>query len=181
MIPRILYYQARMISDQVRSGEKFDQIRQVISVIILDYSLLPGKEYISRFEFRDIKTGKLFTDLQKIVIIELNKLPREDDDTAVWPHLRFFTCKTEEEMTMLVSSHPEVTGTVKEYRRLTLLEEIRWFIDDINDAWRVRKAREDYVREEGYDRATAEYQDQLSAKDELIRRLEEENRRLRGE
>jgi hypothetical protein len=77
---------------------------------------------------------------------------------------------------------------VKEYRRLTLFEEIRWFIDDMNDARRVRKAREDYVREEGYDRAAAEYQgrlsakdEQLSSKDEQIRRLEEENRRLRGE
>jgi hypothetical protein len=62
----------------------------------------------------------------------------------------------------------------------------------MNDARRVRKAREDYVREEGehigYDRAAAEYQgrlsakdEQLSAKDERIRRLEEEIRRLRGE
>jgi hypothetical protein len=55
----------------------------------------------------------------------------------------------------------------------------------MNDARRVRKAREDYVREEGehigYDRAAAEYQGRLFAKDEHIRRLEEENRRLRGE
>ena len=93
---------------------------------------------------------------------------------------------------MLVSSHPEVKGAVKEYRRLTLFEEIRMFIDDLNDARRLKKAREAYVREEGeqvgYNRATAEYQWQLSARDELIRRdqerirqLEEEVRRLRGE
>jgi hypothetical protein len=74
------------------------------------------------------------------------------------------------------------------------------FIDDVNDIRRVRKAREDYVREEGreagreegerigYDKAGAEYQgrlsakdEELSARDEQIRRLEAEVRRLRGE
>jgi uncharacterized protein (DUF3084 family) len=111
-------------------------------------------------------------------------------------------------MTMLVTSHPEVEGAVKEYRRLTVFEEIRRFMDDVNDAWRVRKGRDAYVREEGYNKAAAEYQGQLSAKDEQlsakdeqlsakderirqdqerirqdqerIRELEEENRRLRG-
>ncbi|MDR1411729.1 MAG: hypothetical protein LBI91_05965, partial [Spirochaetaceae bacterium] len=77
---------------------------------------------------------------------------------------------------------------VKEYRRLTLREEIRWFIDDLNDARRVRKAREAYVREEGYNQAAAEYQEQLAAnkeqlavKDGQIQQLEDEVRRLRGE
>jgi hypothetical protein len=71
---------------------------------------------------------------------------------------------------------------------LTLIDEVRMFIDDLNDARRLRKAREAYVREEGYNRAAAEYQGQLSARDERIRQdqerirqLEEEVRRLRGE
>jgi hypothetical protein len=92
-------------------------------------------------------------------------------------------------MAMLVTSHPEVGGAVREYRRLTMLERVRMFIDDVNDIRRVRKAREDYVREEGreagerigYDKAGAEYQGRLSAKDEQIRQLEAEVRRLRGE
>jgi hypothetical protein len=129
-----------------------------------------------------------FTDLQKIVIIELSKLPGEDDDTALWPYLRFFTCKSKEEMDMLATKYPEVRETVGKYRRLTLFDEIRRNIDDINDARRVRRMREAYVREEGYNKAAAEYQGQLSAKDEQIRQeqerirqLEEEMRRLRGE
>jgi hypothetical protein len=56
-------------------------------------------------------------------------------------------------MTMLVSNHPEVGGAVQEYRRLTMFEQVRMFIDEVNDARRVRKAREDYVREEGYNQA----------------------------
>jgi hypothetical protein len=180
-------------------------------VVILDHGLLPRrKEYLNTFELCNLKpleveTGEAeilkqlvtepFTDLQKIIIIELSKLPMEDDGTALWPHLRFFTCKSEEEMTMLAIKHPEVKKTVEKYRRLTLLEEIRWFIDDINDARRVRRAREAYVRDEGYNQAAAEYQEklsvkdeQLSAKDEQIRQeqernqqLEEEIRRLRGD
>jgi predicted transposase/invertase (TIGR01784 family) len=203
MIPRILYYQARMIADQIRSGEEFDRIHQVISVIILDYNLLPGEEgYRKVFGFCDLESGKPcapFTDLQKFAIIELKKLPEEDDGTAVWPHLKYFTCKTEEEMAMLALKHPEVRGTVEEYRHLTLLDEVRMFLDEVNDARRIRKARDAYVRDEGeligYNKAAAEYRGQLAAKDEelatskeqlsmrdeQIRQLEEKVRSLRGE
>jgi predicted transposase/invertase (TIGR01784 family) len=189
MIARILYYQARMLVDQIHSGESFDHIHQVISVVLLDYNLLPGEQYMRTFEFCDTASGESFTALQKIVIIELKKLPQEDDGTAAWPHLRFFTCKTEEEMAMLVYNHPEVGGAAREYRRLTMLERVRMLVDDMNDARRLKKAREDYVREEGrekgersgYDKASAEYQGQLSVKDEQIRQLEAEVRRLRGE
>jgi predicted transposase/invertase (TIGR01784 family) len=197
MISRILYYQARLIADQIHSGEDFDRIHQVISVVILDHGLLPRrKEYLNIFELCNLKPLEVeageaeilkqlvpepFTDLQKIVIIELSKLPVEDDGTALWPHLRFFTCKSEEEMAMLATKHPEVKKTVEKYYRLTLLDEIRWFIDDINDARRVRRMREAYVRDEGYNQAAAEYQEKLSAKDEQIRQLEEEIHHLRGE
>jgi hypothetical protein len=106
-------------------------------------------------------------------------------------------------MAIPAKKYPEVRGAVNEYRRLTPLDEIRMAVDEINDARRLRKAREAYVREEGYNKAAAEYEgqlsakdeqnreqlsakdeqnrEQLSAKDEQIRRLEEENRRLRGE
>jgi hypothetical protein len=100
-------------------------------------------------------------------------------------------------MTMLASNHSEVGGAVQEYRRLTMFEHMRMIIDEVNDDRRVRKAREDYVREEGleqgYNKAATEYQGQLSAKekelsvkdeqlsvkDEQIRQLEEELRRFR--
>jgi flagellar biosynthesis/type III secretory pathway protein FliH len=79
-----------------------------------------------------------------------------------------------------------------------MFEHVRMIIDEVNDARRVRKAREDYVREEGleqgreegleqgreegleqgYNKAAAEYRGQLSAKDEQIRQLQEEVRRL---
>jgi predicted transposase/invertase (TIGR01784 family) len=199
MIPRILYYQARMITDQIHSGEGFERIHQVISVILLDYNMLSDKRYLRTIEWCDTESGEPFTNLQKIIIVELKKMPRKDDGTAAWPHLRYFTCKTKEEMTMLASNHSEVQGAVQEYRRLTMLEHVRMIIDEVNDDRRVRKAREAYVREEGleqgYNKAAAEYQGQLAAKseqlaakseqlaarDEQIRQLEEELRRLRGE
>jgi hypothetical protein len=82
-----------MVCDQIHSGEAFDRIQQVISVIILDYNLLGGKQYLHVFEFCNIEGKRyengrpeLFTDLQKIVIIELRKLPEKDDGTPLWTH-----------------------------------------------------------------------------------------------
>jgi predicted transposase/invertase (TIGR01784 family) len=180
MIPRILYYQARMITDQIHKGEGFDRIHQVISVILLDYNMFPDNRYLRTIEFCDTTTGESFTNLQKIIIVELKKIPQEDDGTAAWPHLRYFTCKTKEEMTMLVSNHPEVGGAVQEYRRLTMLEQVRMFIDEVNDARRVRKAREDYVREEGLEEgwkaAEAKYRPVIEAKDQELEALRQKLR-----
>jgi flagellar biosynthesis/type III secretory pathway protein FliH len=114
--------------------------------------------------------------------VELKKLPREDDGTAAWPHLRYFTCKTKEEMTMLVSNHSEAGGAVQEYRRLTMFEHVRMIIDEVNDDRRVRKAREDYVREQGMAEGLAEGREQGMAegrekglaegREEAVRRLQ---------
>jgi hypothetical protein len=104
--------------------------------------------------------------------------PRTNQERYL-PHFRFVLAIT------LPAIKPKTKSTAREYRRLTMLERVRMFIDDVNDIRRVRKAREDYVREEGermgYDKAGAEYQGQISAKDEQIRQLEAEVRRLRGE
>jgi hypothetical protein len=42
-----------------------------------------------------------------------------------------------------VSNYPEVKGAVQEYRRLTMFEHVRMIIDEVNDARRMREARED--------------------------------------
>jgi hypothetical protein len=69
-----------MTVDQMKSGFKYDVLRQAISVVITDHTLLPDEGgYMNCYELRNRKSGKLFTDLQQYAILELPKVPEEDD------------------------------------------------------------------------------------------------------
>jgi predicted transposase/invertase (TIGR01784 family) len=108
---RILYYAARLLSDQLNWGRDYGELRQVISIVICDHVLLDEEaSYINAYEMRN-SANKSFTDLMQLVILELPKLP-EAEDSGVWPWLKFFTCKKKEELDMLSDKHPELERAI---------------------------------------------------------------------
>jgi predicted transposase/invertase (TIGR01784 family) len=177
MIPRILYYQGKLLTEQIGAGGRYQKICRTISIVILDYIMLEQEDparYKNTYRFLNTISHNLFTDLQEIVILELPKVPENDDGTGLWPWLKYFKCKTMEELIMLAKNHPEVEDAVWQFRRRTPIKVIQDLIFEYEDARRIRAGQDAYQRELGYKEAEAKYQDQ-------IHRLEEEIRRLRGE
>jgi predicted transposase/invertase (TIGR01784 family) len=126
MRSRIMYYAARLLSDQLNWGRDYGELRQVISIVICDHVLLDEEaSYINVYEMRN-RGNKSFTDLMQIVILELPKLP-EAEDSGVWPWLKFFTCKSKEEFDMLASKYPELEGAVYCAKRMSLRKFWRQF------------------------------------------------------
>ncbi|MDR3337695.1 MAG: Rpn family recombination-promoting nuclease/putative transposase [Treponema sp.] len=206
IIPRILYYQGKLVTEQVGAGERYQEIHRTISIIILNYTLLkdePADRYKNIYCFLNTGSHRPFTDLQEIVILELPKVPEQDDGTPLWPWLRFFKCKTMKELEMLAKKHPELAGTVRQFRRFSPIRTIQWMIFEYEDARRIRMGQDAYIREEAYKEAETKYREllaakeeeltvkltakdeelttKLTAKDELLRQLREEIRRLRGQ
>ncbi|GHV89366.1 hypothetical protein AGMMS50267_17260 [Spirochaetia bacterium] len=149
MAKRALHQQAKRIADQIQSGENYQKLRPVISVLILDHIMFSEEpDYLNRYEFLNVKSHRPFTDIQKVITLELPKLPETDDGCPVWPWAKFFTCQSKEAMQMLAKSHPEVRSPVAKYKKLTLTQRMR----DI--AWEKqllrmdKQAREDFVRDE---------------------------------
>jgi predicted transposase/invertase (TIGR01784 family) len=181
MMERIVYYNARITADQMKSGLRYETLRQSISVVITNYDLLPGEpSYLNRIELRNRESGALFTDLQQYVMLELSKLPEEDDGQAVWPYLKFFKCRRQEEFEMLWKRHPEVKGPVEEYRRLSRTER-RLLVAYYRDKRKYdAQAALDYARDEGLEQGRAESQQALMKKDreilELRQKLQEMGR-----
>jgi flagellar biosynthesis/type III secretory pathway protein FliH len=93
--------------------------------------------------------SELFTDLQQYVILELPKLPEEDDGHPAWPFLQFFKCGTEEEFEMLGKRHPEVKPQVEEYQRISWSEKRRLLADHWEKQRRDAAAAMHYARNEG--------------------------------
>jgi predicted transposase/invertase (TIGR01784 family) len=183
-IPRGLYYNDSLVVDQVGIGKRYKMIRRSISITIANFTLLkdePPDRYKNVFRFLNTVSHKPFTDLQEIVILELPKVPDEDDGTALWPWLKFFKCQTTEELTMLAKKHKEVSDAVWQTRRMSPIKAIRELIFEYEDAKRLRMGQDAYVWDQGYKEAETKYQEQIRQEQEQIRQLEEEVRRLRGE
>jgi hypothetical protein len=107
---------------------------------------------MNTYELRNSKTRELFTDMQKYVILELPKVPDEDDGNPMWPQLRFLKCKKEEDLQMLLEKHPEVQPLVADYKHLTLSEKLRKRAEyrekQRRDEWAAREYDKDLGRAE---------------------------------
>jgi predicted transposase/invertase (TIGR01784 family) len=139
---------ARLIADQIRKGDQYEGLRQVIMVIICDHIILEeAGRYLNTFFLRTEGSEIRFTDLVKIITIELPKVPRERDGDAAWPWARFFICRSEKEFDMLAKEHPEVGKAVGTLKKMSLGEQLRelMFQETVRTADRL--ARESYVRE----------------------------------
>jgi predicted transposase/invertase (TIGR01784 family) len=144
------HYNAKITAEQLKSGFDYAALRQTISVVITDHTLLPQEgPYLNYQDLRNRESGNLFTDLQQYVTLELSKLPEEDDGRPVWPFLKFFKCRTEEEFEMLKKRYPEVQPQVEEYQRLSWSKRRRLLADYWEKQRRDARAAMDYARDEG--------------------------------
>ena len=71
---RILFYLAKMYTEQLQKGESYKKLQKCIHVSILDFIHFPDDSECCRvIHFCDEKTGRRYTDLMEIQILELKK------------------------------------------------------------------------------------------------------------
>ena len=77
---RSVYYLSKMYASEIKEGEGYDCLKKCIHVSILAYDhFLDDKECYRRIAFCDAKTGKEYTDLMEMHILELSKLGHTED------------------------------------------------------------------------------------------------------
>ena len=73
---RVLFYLSRIFTDQLRKGESYENLKKCIHVSILDFIHFKEDDKCHRtICCCDEKTGRKYTDLMEIQILELRKLP----------------------------------------------------------------------------------------------------------
>jgi predicted transposase/invertase (TIGR01784 family) len=150
MRARVLYYTARMVTEQLGEGENYRQIKPAACILITDFVLLPEEAgYYNSYGFVNKKTGRVFSDLIEAHTLELPKLPQETDNTALWAWLRFLKAKTKEELEMLAEQHTEIAPAVKKLITLSADDEARMLHDAYVKAENDRVTREEFAREDG--------------------------------
>ena len=159
---RILYYAARLIGDQLKWGEHYKKLHQVISIVICDHVLLDEEpSYMNWYQLRNEKNHS-FTEMVKLVILELPKLPEmrfdtvQAKDAGILPWLWFLKSETKEELDMLAKNYPELEKPVFCAQKMSLLEKWR----DIHfhkNLWKEdERMRKLYVREQALAEGHAE-------------------------
>lgn len=123
---RVVYYTSKLVTEQIGSGGNYDEIQNVISIIILDKTLIQNSpKYHHRFILYDREAGVEFTDIVEVNTIELDKLPEATDGTQLYDWAKFINAKTEEELTVIAERNPQIGKAVVKLRQLSADERTR--------------------------------------------------------
>jgi predicted transposase/invertase (TIGR01784 family) len=106
---RIIFYDAKLITEQIGSGDDYDIIKKVISIIITDEKLIPLSErYHHRFILYDPDAKVELSDIIEINTLELCKLPEGADGTPLYDWASFIAAESEEELKMIAERNPQI-------------------------------------------------------------------------
>ncbi|MDR2181943.1 MAG: Rpn family recombination-promoting nuclease/putative transposase [Treponema sp.] len=172
---RVLYYTTKLLWEQLKRGDDYDRIHQVISVVICDHVLLEEEtDYVNGYSISNDRSQKHFTDLLKIITIELPKLSESVGADKIWPWARFLRCRTKEEFETLAAAYPEVEMAVAVLKKLSWSE--RWRLTREQESlWRTDlRLMKEGALEEGRAEGLAEGREE--GKREIARRLKARGR-----
>ena len=153
---RIVFYDAKLITEQIGSGGEYDDIQKVISIIITDEDLISNSNrYHHRFTFFDPDAEVEFTDIIEIYTIELRKLPADTDGTTLYDWAKFIDAETEEELNMIVQRNPQVRKAAVKLVELSADERARDLIERREKGRRDAVAFANDARAEGIEQGLA--------------------------
>ncbi|MCL2103322.1 MAG: Rpn family recombination-promoting nuclease/putative transposase [Syntrophorhabdaceae bacterium] len=148
MKARTIYSQSKLVTEQMSSGNKWSNVKRVITIVITDDIFVPeGGRYHHQFRYRT-KGGIEFTDLTEINTLDLNKLPLDDDSTDLWYWMKFIKSDDEEVLDMLAAKSPQMRKAVGVLKELSADEATRMRYENREMALRdFESMKDDALRE----------------------------------
>jgi predicted transposase/invertase (TIGR01784 family) len=123
---RIVFYDAKLVTEQIGSGDDYAAVKRVIGIVITDEKLIAASpRYHHRFTLYDRDASVEFTDLLEIHTLELPKLPHDADGTVLDLWARFIAAETEEELNMIAEKNQTIGRAVVKLRELSADEKAR--------------------------------------------------------
>ena len=96
---RSLFYWSKMFAGQIKKGDSYDALKRCIHVSILNFAHFPNdEECYHKIGLYDFNTGKVYSDLMELHILELSKLPPEAlNESGLIHWMRFLNGKNRKE------------------------------------------------------------------------------------
>ncbi|WP_295406112.1 Rpn family recombination-promoting nuclease/putative transposase [uncultured Thiocystis sp.] len=128
---RALYYLARMLAQQLASGEDYDTLRAAVGIHLLDFDLFTANseqcaQALWRFEMRDAHQPQVtLGNRLQLTLIELKKADRLRQETGPLRDWINFFEHWREEQTMAEIEHAPIREALNQVRRLSADDEAR--------------------------------------------------------
>jgi len=165
MRERIVFYDSKLITEQINSGDTHSVIKKVISIVITGERFIPEHEiYHDTFTFYSKKTNTELTDLIEIHTLELPKLPEKSDGTNLWNWMKFIAADSEEELKVLAQNAPQMNTPIEKLLELNQDSEARILFEAREKQRRDNMARERHAKIEGKKEGIIEMTKKLKAK-----------------
>ena len=172
MKERSVYYQSKMVTEQMSSGQDYSIIKKVVSIMITDYDLVPeNNRYHNQFRYRT-EDGVEFTSLTEINTLELSKLPQETDSSKLWYWMKFIQSDDREVLDMLAEKSPQIKKAVGVLKELSADERARMLFEE------QEKARRDIASLMGGAERKGKLEGKLEGHTDVAKKLLKRNRPL---
>ena len=150
---RSTFYLCKMITDQPNINLSYSNIHKCVTINLLDFHLFKDTEqFHSVFHLNEDQRHTRYTDILELHVVELCKMPRVSDGTALYDWMRFFTATRREEFEMIANSNEYLRAAVDQLEIISQDEQKRLeytarqkAIGDYNTL--MRESREDGIEE----------------------------------
>jgi predicted transposase/invertase (TIGR01784 family) len=113
-IQRSLYYATGLIQHQLKVGDSYFQLTPIIQINILDFSLLPEDNIVSRYLLKELDSNTILTEDFQMIYVELTKFQiTEIKDLQTEADIWFYLLKniqnlTEESRMEILKKKPDL-------------------------------------------------------------------------
>ena len=151
LVPRILYYLSQMLVEQLKPGQKYSELKRVISILILNEEMFPKDSLLHhRIRFADNQTNLEWTDLMEVDVLELPKAKRKETiDCPLDAWMKFIAADGKEECMQAAEQNANVRAACMVLKDLSGDEKIRLEAEMREKAWRDEMDRLDGATEKG--------------------------------
>ena len=124
---RVLFYVSKIYTGQIKKGDDYEKLQKCIHVSILDFIHFPQDQRCYRkITFCDVETGEQYTDLMELHVLELKKLPPEDqNENGVIRWMRFLGGKSRKEFEDMAEKDEYIKEAYEDLKKLSLDEQKR--------------------------------------------------------
>ena len=124
---RVLFYVSKIYTGQIQKGDDYDKLQKCIHVSILAFIHFPQDQRCYRkITLCDVETGEQYTDLMELHVLELKKLPPEDqNEDGVIRWMRFLGGKSRKEFEDMAEKDEYIKEAYEDLKKLSLDEQKR--------------------------------------------------------
>lgn len=98
---RSAFYLSKMLAEQEGINRIYSNIKKCIGINILDFKYTKDNKFYKSYHIREDKTNEIFTDILEWHIIELPKLPKENNGSSIYNWAKFIKTEKKEDLKMI--------------------------------------------------------------------------------